>query len=204
MSKPTDPKPEERQGDIELKVIKNNQFDGLYKPRKKMAEVAGLKLGISAKMVHVNLSKQTLTIYPLVTWPDHTDFLKSKYKKIERICFPIEESLCDFFRKKSPFEADDLLMLLRDVLLPGFTQDPDYGLGIAREFKDVIDAIEEHSDCIEIRFSETDETSIGDKTKVFTLNIDDYEEAKRKKLEILLVSDRKLQPRLRTVQFTIF
>jgi hypothetical protein len=180
MSKPTDPKPEERQGDIELKVIKNNQFDGLYKPRKKMAEVAGLKVGVSAKMVHVNLSKQTLTIYPLVTWPDHADFLKSKYKKIERVCFTIEESLCDFFRKKSPFEADDLLMLLRDVLLPGFTQDPDYGLGIAREFKDVIDAIEEHSDCIEIRFSETDETSIGDKTKVFTLNIDDYEEAKRK------------------------
>jgi hypothetical protein len=71
-------------------------------------------------------------------------------------------------------------MLLRDVLLPGFTQDPDYGLGIAREFKDVIDAIEEHSDCIEIRFSETDETSIGDKANVFTLNIDDYEEAKRK------------------------
>ena len=99
MSKPNDPKPEERQGDIELKLIKNNQFDGLYKPRKKMAEAAGLKLGISAKMVHVNLSKQTLTIYPLVTWPDHTDFLKSKYKKIERICFSIEESLCDFFRK---------------------------------------------------------------------------------------------------------
>jgi len=177
MAMPNAPKPEERQGDIEVKVLKNNQYNGLYTPRAAMAGVAGLKFGVSAKMLHLDLTKQSLTIYPLITWPDHEEFLLPKYKKIERICFPIEESTSESFKKKTSLTSEDLLVILYEALLPGFTLDPDYGLGIAREFKDIIDAVEAHSDCIEIRFSESEQTSISSNKKIFILSTDDYNEA---------------------------
>ncbi len=179
MAVPNTPKPEERQGDIEIKVLKNNRYNGLYTPRAAMAEMAGLKLGVSAKMLHLDLTKQSLTIYPLITWPDHEEFLLPKYKKIEGICFPIDDSTNEYYKKKNPLTSEDLLILLHEILLPGFTLDPDYGLGIAREFKDVIDAVEAHSDCIEIRFSDIEKTTINSNKKTFILNIDDYNEAKK-------------------------
>ncbi|WP_185057626.1 Shedu immune nuclease family protein [Pseudomonas chlororaphis] len=179
MAVPNTPKPEERKGDIEVKALKNNRYSGLYTPRAAMAEVAGLKLGVSAKMLHLDLTKQSLTIYPLITWPDHEEFLLPKYKKIKSICFPIEESTNEYYKKKNPLTSEDLLILLHETLLPGFTLDPDYGLGIAREFKDIIDAIEAHSDCIEIRFSEIEKTTISSNKRKFTLNINDYDEAKK-------------------------
>lgn len=179
MAVPNAPKPEERQGDIEIKVLKNNHYIGLYTPRAAMAEMAGLKFGVSAKMLHVDLGKRYLTIFPLITWPDHEGFLLPKYKKIEGICFPINESTSEYYKEKKPLTSEDLLILLHENILPGFTLDPDYGLGIAREFKDIIDAVEAHSDCIEIRFSEIEETTISRNKKIFILNIDDYDEAKK-------------------------
>ncbi|MFG0844474.1 Shedu immune nuclease family protein [Pseudomonas sp. FYR_5] len=177
MAIPNTPKPVDRQGDIEVKAIKNNQYNGLYTPREAMAEAAGLELGVSAKMLHVDLSQQSLTIYPIITWPDHEEFLLPKYKKIQKICFPIDKNTCEFYKKKNKLTPEDLLELLRETLLPGFTLDPDYGLGIARELKDIIDAVESHSDCTEIRFSESEQTSISSNKKIFIFSTDDYYEA---------------------------
>ncbi|MDP5163602.1 Shedu immune nuclease family protein [Pseudomonas syringae] len=174
---PNAPKPADRQGDIEIKALKNNQYNGLYTPRAAMAEAAGLKLGVSAKMLHLDLAQQSLTIYPLITWPDHEEFLQPKYKKIQKIWFPIDEKTSDFYKKKTPLTSEDLLELLRETLLPGFTLDPDYGLGIARELKDIIDAVELHSDCSEISFSESEQTCISNNKKIFTFSTEDYYEA---------------------------
>lgn len=178
MPKPLSAKPEERQGDIEIKAKKNYRFDGYYKPRPRMAEVAGIKFGTSAKMLHVDLKKRILVIYPLITWADHLDFLAPKYSKISAIRFPIEESLCDFLIKQGSFGEHDLAVLMDSTLLPGFTKDPDYGLGISREFKDVIDAIQEHCNCNELRFSEENSTSEDQRSNAFILSIDDYDAAR--------------------------
>ena len=179
MAVPNTPKPAERHGDIEIKALKNNRYNGLYTPRAAMAEMAGLELGVSARMLHLDLEKQSLTIYPLITWPDHANFLLQKYKKIESICFPVDDSTNEYYKKKNPLTSEDLLILLHQTLLYGFTLDPDYGLGIAREYKDVIDAVEAHSDCIEIRFSNKEKTTISSNKKTFILNVDDYDEAKK-------------------------
>ncbi|QVI74889.1 Shedu immune nuclease family protein [Pseudomonas syringae] len=179
MAIPDIPKPADRQGDIKVKALKNNHLNGLYTPRAAMAEAAGLKLGVSAKMLHLDLTHQSLTIYPLITWPDHEDFLLPKYKKIQKISFPVDHKASEFYSKQTPLTSEDLLELLRETLLPGFTLDPDYGLGIARELKGIIDAVESHSDCNEIYFSESEQTSISSNNKVFTFNTEDYYEATR-------------------------
>ena len=180
MPMPSGQKSEDRQGDLVVKAQGVNRIEGFYTPRKKMADAAGITVGTAEKMVEINLHKGTLTLYPLNTWPTHADFLKPKYGQIERISLPLPEDVCETLKKKKPTTADDLLDLLQNELLPGFTKDPDYGLGLAREYKDIIDAIEQHSNCVEIYIDADNETSINLSLGIFILNENDYDEARKK------------------------
>ena len=56
------------------------------------------------------------------------------------------------FEWKVPTSSDEVMELLEE-LPSGFTKDYDYGLGLAKNYRFIIEAVEELSDCTEIVIS---------------------------------------------------
>ncbi|MGY4495934.1 Shedu immune nuclease family protein [Pseudomonas sp. TE3610] len=179
MRMPPAPKPQERKGDIVVRVKPPRVVEGYYRPGKKMATVANVPYGTDVKMLSIDYASAVLTEYPLVTLPRHHDFLQKKYSKVERVSFDIPEDVINVYGRCAATSIQDMLNMLRETVPSGFTHDPDYGLGVASELKVIIEAIEEHSDCVEVFISQEKDTHIDNISKVFYLSLDDYEIARK-------------------------
>lgn len=87
------------------------------------------------KLIEIgNLNGRFFSIYPLNTIPSHRDFLKPKYKQLESISL-------DRWHFEAPENEDDLLTQLEE-LPTGFVKDASYGLGLQKDYRLVIDAVE--------------------------------------------------------------
>ena len=78
-------------------------------------------------------------------------------------------NLCLQHRKKS--------MQVLEHLPRAFTKDYDHGLGLAKPYRFIVDAVEKLSDCNEILISEC-ETGIDQKGKIFYIAANDFETAR--------------------------
>lgn len=74
---------------------------------------------------------------------------------------------------QEPMSEEDVLDLLEE-LPPTFTKDYDYGLGLAKQYRFIVHAIEELTDCTEILISE-ENTKIVEPGDVFQINNGDFE-----------------------------
>ena len=130
------------------------------------------------KLLELCQGSGRLTIFPINTFGERPDFLKPKYCKITRITLedatPVVSESGDGdaptpFTRSITFGAtqtldhaiDDadisdqnvseetVLEILED-LPPAFTKDYDYGLGFAKPYRFIIDAVEKLCDCTEI------------------------------------------------------
>lgn len=81
-----------------------------------------------------NSGGQYLSIYPLNTLPTHTDFLQPKYEQIVSISL-------DQWHFEAPDNVEDLLAQLEE-LPAGFVKDTSYGLGLQKDYRFIISAIE--------------------------------------------------------------
>ena len=71
------------------------------------------------------------------------------------------------------------IMTVLESLPPAFIKDYDYGLGLAKSYRFIVEAVEQLSDCTEIVISETHETEIDHMNKIFYISADDFETARR-------------------------
>jgi len=155
------------------------------------------------KLLEINNLNGHLTILPINTLAGYHDFLKPKYEQIERITLadgepilsvsedelsphgyfrsvtfgpthPIEEEIAESdiaAVPNSPLAVVDML----ESLPSAFTKDYEYGLGLAKPYRFIIDAVEELSDCTEIRISTEYRTEVNEQEKVFYISTWDFE-----------------------------
>ena len=132
------------------------------------------------KLLDINGQHRFLTIHPISTFGDRTDFLKPKYGRIERITLDRTDIV---FRGGDdggvPTTPEGVLELLEE-LPSAFTKDYAYGLGLAKPYRFIIDAVEELSDCTEIVIASDRATGLDPvNNQFFYIAKKDFEQARR-------------------------
>lgn len=144
-----------------------------YRISKKKIEASGLsdeeKTRVSSSEVNlllINGKDDFITIFPTNTLPQYSDFfLKKKYNKIESITL-------EGFGFTTPETAEDVIYLLEE-LPSGFIKDYEYGLGLLKDYRFIISAIEEVPNIKFLVISKKNKNNI--KNDIFTLNYSEFE-----------------------------
>lgn len=158
---------------IEIEEVYPNCTEVFYVPSKGELEDAGR--GMENPSQHKRKialffgQDHFVSIFPIVTLPTHPDYLKNKYNGIDEIS--IEVAL-----DSAPYSKEDVYDCLQR-LPSGFIKDIRYGLGLKKEYRAIISAIEEQTEhkCIAIGGEKTGDTDYG----YFHLNFNDFDEMRR-------------------------
>ncbi len=149
------------------------------------------------KLLEINGQHKFLTIYPITTFGDRPNFLKPKYSQIERITLDDTDIIFPGLDGAVPATPEGVLEIL-EVLPSAFTKDYTYGLGLAKPYRFIIDAVEILSDCTEIVITGQHATGPAPDCKLFYISEDDFEQAR---LELNKI-DRHTQSAARSVKST--
>ena len=158
----------------------------------------------ATKLVEFDTISGKFSIFPIKTVGSSEYFLKPKYKKIRKITLadgnpvistsagdsdsakeyarsltfgptqPFEDDVDDADIAESPESTDQIIEIL-ESLPPAFTKDYDYGLGLAKRYRFIVDAVEELTDCMEIMISGQGKTSVDDAGTIFHIATEDFE-----------------------------
>lgn len=165
-----------RDGTLEVEEVHPNFVEVYFVPPKHSLLAANLKPPQAkrhrTKLLGVNGQDMYLTIHPISTFGDKANFLKPKYGQVKRITL-------DGFDGAVPVTPEDVLGVLEE-LPSAFTKDYAYGLGLAKPYRFIIDAVEHLSDCIEIVI--TSEHPTGPDAQdghFFYISKKDFEKARR-------------------------
>ncbi|MGO7377496.1 hypothetical protein [Rhizobium ruizarguesonis] len=85
----------------------------------------------------IDLDRKVVGVFPLITYRT-SNIYSQKYKKIHSIWFELPPDDWD-----APTDHDSAIEFLKTYLPGGFVHDPTYGLGVTKEFRPIIHAIEE-------------------------------------------------------------
>lgn len=188
-------------GHLAIRDIGPHCVEIFYVPEEKELSQAGLDpKDVSAyqtRLLRVNDLDNLITIYPMKTRVGILqEILNPKYKKVVRI------TLAEF-DFTLPVDTDDILGLLESLPL-GFIKDYDYGLGLQKDYRFIVDAIEELSDCTEIMIAEGISTGIGADPTIFNISYEDFEDARKSINRIARLVQDAAQSVKRTKTFNLF
>jgi hypothetical protein len=124
-------------------LLEDEQHPGFYSfsfvPPKEKLRDAGLNednpMSYIVPILDVNAQDNYIQIFPINTFATHPEFLKYKYPKLKSITL----SNFDFGLATNQGEVEEML----DILPSGFVKDFNYGLGFLKEFKFIVDTLEE-------------------------------------------------------------
>ncbi|MBY3246009.1 DUF4263 domain-containing protein [Rhizobium laguerreae] len=85
----------------------------------------------------IDLDRKVVGVFPLITYRT-SNIYSQKYKKIHSIWFELPPDDWD-----APTDHDSAIEFLKTYLPGGFVHDPTYGLGVTKELRPIIHAIEE-------------------------------------------------------------
>jgi hypothetical protein len=191
----------DRDGTLEVEEVHPNFVEVYFVPPERSLVEADLDPkkanSYRTKLLEINGQHKFLTIYPISTFGDRSDFLKPKYGQIERITLDNADIISGvgWDATSSPEDVRDVL----ENLPSAFTKDYAYGLGLAKPYRFIIDAVEALSDCTEIVI--TGEHTTGpdpDRTGIFYISTQDFEQARVELNKI----DRHAQSAVRAVKWT--
>ena len=191
----------DRDGSLEVEEVHPNFVEVYFVPPERNLVEAGLDPkkanSYRTKLLEINGQHKCLTIYPISTFGDRSDFLKPKYGQIERITLDETDIISGVGWDATSTPED-----VRDVLenLPStFTKDYAYGLGLAKTYRFIIDAVEELSDCTEMVITGKHTTGPDpDDEAIFYISTQDFEQARVELNKI----DRHAQSAVRAVKWT--
>lgn len=191
----------DRDGTLEIEEIHPNFVEVYFVPPERSLVEAGLDpknpRNYRTKLLEINGQCKFLAIYPISTFGDRPDFLKPKYGQIKRITLDDTDIISGVGWDATSTPED-----VRDVLenLPStFTKDYAYGLGLAKPYRFIIDAVEELSDCTEIVITRKHATGPDPDSKgIFYISAQDFEQARVELNKI----DRYAQSAVRAVKWT--
>jgi hypothetical protein len=163
-------------GSLSLEEVHPNCVDVFYLPEEeKIARARQRNTEIKeyrARILRISGQDHFLTIYPVNTNPEYDDFLKPKYKQITAITL-------DGFDGQAPDDVDSVLAILEE-LPSGFVKDFNFGLGLQKDYRFIVDAVEELSTCGEIMIADGVSTGVdADASTIFCLATRDFDNARR-------------------------
>ena len=149
-----------------------------------------------------------LTMFPINTFGTRPNFLNPKYRKIERITLanatPVlsraygkDDDTIEYANSitfgstkridRPVNEADvadvptsrEQIVSILESLPSAFTKDYDYGLGLAKPYRFIIEAIEDLCDCTEIVISDDHGTELDGRHSVFYISTNDFDQIRR-------------------------
>ncbi len=161
------------------------------------------------KLLRIDSGNQSLTIYPINTRATSARFLQPKYEQVKCITLigsnavhnfspdgvspssqafmsptlgptkPLEDDSVDIDSLHFvPSTQEDVMMML-EALPSAFTKDYDYGLGLAKPYRFIVESVEELSECTELVISNWHDTKIESEEKRFYLSFSDFEIARK-------------------------
>ncbi|MEQ8438770.1 MAG: DUF4263 domain-containing protein [Ilumatobacter fluminis] len=99
----------------------------------------------------------SLSIYPINTLEGTTGYLGPKYEQIRRFTLHLD-TIGDAINAADIDESDVEAIL--ETLPRGFVKDYSYGLGLLKDFNRLVRLIEEHTDCTDLVFTDSDEEAV--------------------------------------------
>jgi len=191
----------DRDGTLEVEEVHPNFVEIYFVPPERSLVDAGLDPKKAScyrtKLLDINGQHKFLTIHPISTFGDRSDFLKPKYGQVERITLDDTDIIFGFDGVVATTPE-----VVREVLenLPStFTKDYAYGLGLAKPYRFIIDAVEELSDCTEIVITGKQATGPDPNgNPIFYIAEKDFERARVELNKI----DRHAQSAVRAVKWT--
>ncbi len=191
----------DRDGTLEIKELHTNFVEVYFVPPERSLVEAGLDPTKAnryrAKLLKINGQDNFLTIYPISTFGNRSDFLKPKYGQIERITLDDTNIISgpNWDATSTPEDVHDVLENLPST----FTKDYAYGLGLAKSYRFIIDAVEALSDCTEMVITDKHATGPAqDGNGIFYITTQDFEQARVELNKI----DRHAQSAVRAVKWT--
>ncbi|MDE0304000.1 MAG: DUF4263 domain-containing protein [Albidovulum sp.] len=160
------------------------------------------------KLLEIDIKSGRLTILPLNTLISSENYLKPKYEKIRRITLadgkpvlsssgldsesdwnfarsvtfgptrPLEHDIVDAEIASSPDSEEQIIHVL-ESLPPAFTKDYDHGLGLAKPYRFIVEAVEDLTDCTEIVISQGESSREDETTGVFYIKTSDFETVRK-------------------------
>jgi hypothetical protein len=172
----------ERDGVIEVEEVHPNFVEVYFVPPENSLLAAGLDPADArkhkTKLLDINGQHKFITIYPITTYGDKPDFLKPKYSQIERITLDDTDIIFPEFDGAVPTSREGVLEVL-EQLPSAFTKDYAYGLGLAKPYRFIVDAVESLSDCAEIVITGERATGPSSDGGLFYISKKDFEQARR-------------------------
>ncbi|MCY3765502.1 MAG: hypothetical protein OXH06_08750 [Gemmatimonadetes bacterium] len=92
---------------------------------------------------------------------------------------PLEDGAIDIESLDLVPSTEEDVMKVLDGLPSMFIKDFDWGLGLTKEYRFIVDAVEKLSDCTEIVISSAHETGNDQQEKLFYISANDFEEARK-------------------------
>ena len=160
------------------------------------------------KLLEFNTDSGRFTIFPINTFGSVESYLKPKYKKVRKITLadgdpviwvtgedgksdrgyarsitfgptqPLDDDIDDADVASVPESAEQIIGILED-LPAAFTKDYDYGLGFAKPYRFIVEAVEELSDCTEIVISSKGGTTVDEAAGIFHIETSDFNGIRR-------------------------
>jgi hypothetical protein len=113
-----------------------------------------------------------ISMFPIITLPTHPNYLRQKYDQIESIQLEI-----DFGYSSAPYTKGEVVSCLQ-LLTSGFVKDLRYGLGLTKDYRFIISAIEEQTNFKSVCIGK-EETGDDSEFDFFHLNVNDFDEMRR-------------------------
>ena len=130
------------------------------------------------KILEINGLKNSITIFPTNMFADKPEFLGPKYDQVRRLTIADTDIYDTQLDGSMPTSRDDILETLAE-LPSAFTKNPDFGLGLAKDYRFIINSVEQLSECSEIVISPNEETRANEMTKEFFISYKDFERLRR-------------------------
>jgi len=197
----------ERDGTLEVDQVGTDRADVYFVPPKHSLRAAGLDPKLThdhrTRLLELNATGPSLTIFPIGTFGDKGDFLQPKYGQVERITLDGHRGIFPGFEDALPGSLDEIFEIF-EGLPSAFTKDFAFGLGLAQPYRFIIDAIEDLSDCTEIVITGKRETGAASNDKVFYVSKKDFEQARRSMNSIGNLAQSAARAVRRTAAYNIF
>ena len=160
------------------------------------------------KLLELDTKSGRVTIFPISTMGSAENFLKPKYRKVRQITLadgkpvlsasddegeltkdyarsitfgptkPIDHDIDEADIASSPDSEEQIIRIL-EGLPPAFTKDYDYGLGLAKPYRFIVEAVENLTDCTEIVISESGRTGQDQARGIFHIEMSDFDTVRK-------------------------
>lgn len=170
-------------GEIQIEELHPRCVEVWFIPEDAQLRTAGIDLKEREKhrvqLLLLSAQDRFISVYPVNMLPTNPSFLQPKYGQVSEITLA-ETDIWNLRRDGELPKTRDEVMEVLHKFPPAFTKDPDYGLGLAKEYRFIVDAVEALSSCTSMVIAPTEQTRADEADGIFYISSADFDEMRRK------------------------